>query len=114
MNFALGNEIVVHDVQFQPVRSNQKGEVQVGRIEWLTSSAKGADQEALLPITPVRVASIMSWDPALEQQRDWQAGRGIDPWLIPEREYVDRRRKNAGFAAFLQFGVWVLSGHSRS
>ena len=33
---------------------------------------------------------------------------------IPEREYVPRQRKNAGLAAFIQLGFWVLGGKAHS
>jgi hypothetical protein len=77
-----------------------------------TPRASGESSETFIPLAPL--PSIISWDPAPEQEHAWQGGRNIDPWLISEREYVDRRRKNAGLAAFIQLGFWVLGGKARS
>lgn len=117
-NLMIAKGIKIEEARFVPLDAMSQGKIQMslGGVYM----AADADSRPVLspsvaaPITLAPIASVSSWDPAPEQEHDWQLGRGIDPWIIPEREYVQRRRKNAGLAAFFQFGIWVLSGHSRS
>ncbi len=112
-SLAIGRGITVHEAEFLPRDPEAIPRIRVTGVEWAYGTAP-VQAEVSAPILPLHTANITSWYPALEQEHDWQAGRGIDPWLIPDREYVPRQRKNAGLAAFIQLGFWVLGGKARS
>jgi hypothetical protein len=124
----IGEGVEIREAHLVPLDAMSPARIQMslGGMVTSTAAASRSKSEQSLPgqpmlgqsiedlITLAPVASITSWDPAPEQEHDWQSGRGLDPWLIPDREYVERRRENTLLVGFIQLSFWVLGTKARS